>query len=203
MRTLDTKQQVLLVGHEMLLTEGLRAITTTEVARRAKISKKTLYRHFPNKEALLEAILVSFFEAQLAQWDAILEQPAPAMDRILSSLEFVSEFMPQIQHQLIDQVDGVSPQLWTTIDALRTRRLAKLKALMEEVQADGLLRVDVDPQHWILLLIGAIHSAITPQQLLRTGIPLTKLIATVKLIYFDGLLTEKGRRHIAAKEHAS
>ena len=194
---------MLLAGREILVTEGLRAITTNEVARRAKISKKTLYQFFPSKDALLEAILVSFLDAQLARWDAILERTAPAMDRILGSLEFVSEFMPQIQNQFIDQAEHMSPQLWSTIDEIRTKRLRKLKTLMAEAQGQGYLRRDIDAEHWILLLTGAIRSVITPKQLLQRGIPLSKMIQSVKSIYYDGLLTDKGHRYIAEKEQAS
>lgn len=97
-----TQDQVLAAGREILLSEGLRAITTNEIARRARVSKKTLYRLFPNKDALVEAIVVSFMEENLGRWDVILERAGSAMDRILASLEFVSQFIPQIQGQMID-----------------------------------------------------------------------------------------------------
>ncbi len=200
---MDAKQTVLRVGRDILVTQGFKAITTNEIARRASISKNTLYRFFPSKDTLLEAILVSFLDAQLARWDAILEQPTPAMDRILASLEFVSEFMPQIQSQVIDQVDNMSPRLWNTIDDIRTRRLRKLKALMAEAQSQGYLRGDVDPEHWILLLTGTVRSVITPKVLLQSGLSLSKLIRTIKSVYYDGLLTDKGRQVIANKEHTS
>jgi len=198
-----TQDRVLAAGQEILFSEGLRSITTNEIARRARVSKKTLYRLFPNKDALVEAIVVSFMKANLSRWDAILEQETSAMDRILASLEFVSQFMPQIQSQLIDQVETVAPHLWSTIDAIRLKRLQKLKALMEEAQAEGFLRAEVDPDHWLLLLTGTILSVVTPRVLLRTGISLMKLLASVKSIYYDGLLTEKGRQYVATKEEFS
>lgn len=167
------------------------------------MSKKTLYRLFPNKDALVEAIIVSFMEENLSRWDVLLDQPSSAMDRILASLEFVSQFMPQIQSQLIDQVETIAPQLWKTIDAIRVQRLQKLKALMEEAQAEGFLRADVDPDHWILLLTGTVRSVVTPKVLLQTGIPLITLLQSVKSIYYDGLLTEKGRQYVETKEASS
>ncbi len=187
----------------MLLTEGLRAITTNELARRARVSKKTLYALFPNKDALLEAIVISFLEENLSRLDEILALDASAIDRILASLEFVSQFMPQIQNQLINQVETVAPQLWAKIDAIRLQRLRKLKILLEEAQREGYLRADVDPDHWILLLTGTIRSVLTPKVLLQRGIPLIELVRSVKSIYYDGLLTEKGRAYVAAKEASS
>jgi len=199
----ETQDRVLAAGREILLSQGLRSITTNEIARRARVSKKTLYRLFPSKDALVEAIVVSFLEENLARWDAILERAGSAIDRILASLEFVGQFMPQIQSQLINQVETVAPQLWSRIDAIRLQRLRKLKTLMEEAQAEGFLRADIDPDHWILLLTGTIRSVLTPKALLRTGIPLMGLLQSIKSIYYDGLLTEKGRQYVAKKEASS
>ena len=197
---MSAREQILSAGQEILLSEGLRAITTNEIARRARISKKTLYREFSTKDELLEAIVVSFLETNLARWDRIFDRPDSAIDRILASLEFIGRFMPQIQSQMINQVEAVAPHLWATIDAIRLVRLRKLKLLLEEAQNEGFLRADVNPDHWILLLSGTIQAVVTPKTLLDQGISLMDLIQSVKTLYYDGLLTEEGRAYIAAKE---
>jgi len=197
---MSAREQILAVGREILLSEGLRAITTNEIARRARISKKTLYSEFSAKDELLEAIVASFLETNLARWDEVFERPDSAIDRILASLEFISRFMPQIQSQMINQVETVAPRLWATIDAIRLVRLRKLKLLLVEAQNEGFLRADIDPDHWILLLSGTIQAVVTPKTLLEKGISLMDLIESLKTIYYDGLLTEKGRAYIAAKE---
>ena len=200
---MPTQDQILAVGREILLTDGLRAITTNEVARRAHVSKKTLYNLFPNKDALLETIVVSFMEENLSRRDAILERPGSAIDRILASLEFMSQFMPQIQNQIVNQVETVAPQLWAKIDTIRLQRLQRFKTLMEEAQDDGFFRPEIDPDHWILLLTGTIRAVLNPKTFMQTGIPLVDLGRSVQSIYYDGLLTEKGRAYVAAKETSS
>lgn len=47
---------------QVLLAEGLTRLTTTRVAERAGVSVGTLYQYFPNKEALLFALLSRHFE---------------------------------------------------------------------------------------------------------------------------------------------
>lgn len=192
--------EILSVGQQILLSEGLRAITTGEVARRARVSKKTLYSLFPSKDALVEAVVVSFIQANLARWDEVLEGEKTAMDRIIASLDLVTHFLPQIQTTVIEQVGRIAPSLWEKIDAMRLERVARLRDLMEQAQRDGFLRDDIDPAHWFLLLTATIRSALTPAVLLETRIPLPTLVHALETIYGDGLLTEKGRRYVAAKK---
>jgi len=197
---MGTREHILAVGRQLLVEDGLRAITTNAVAQQARISKKTLYRHFSSKDALIEEIVVSLVEENLDRWDRILESDNSAIDRILASLQFAGQFLPHIQTQLINQVESVAPNLWPTIDAIRMKRLVKLKNLVQEAQQDGFLREDIDPDHWILLFSGAIQSVVTPQVLLSTGIPLNDLLDSIRIIYYDGLLTDEGRSYVATRE---
>jgi len=195
-----TEERILDVGRDILLSEGLQAITTNELARRARVSKKTLYSFFPSKDALVEAIVVSFMKRHFARWDRILEQDTSSMDRILASLEFIGHIMPQIQNRLVGQLETAAPSLWARIDGIRVERIEKMRKLLIQAQEDGFLRADVNPDHWLLLLTGTVQSVLTPKVLLQTGIPLVELVESVKSIYFEGLLTDKGHQHIAAKE---
>ena len=80
------------------------------------------------------------------------------------------------------------------------QRLQKLKTLVEDGQQEGFVRPDIDPDQWLLLLTGTVQSVITPKVLLRTGTPLIELLDSIQILYFEGILTEKGRRTIADKE---
>ena len=195
----EMRARILACGHRLLAEKGLRAITTNAIAERARISKKTLYLCFATKDDLVGAILVAFIEGNLTRWDAILdEENSPAMDRIGQSLDYVAQFLPQIQAQVLSQTEpgSVPPELWAKIDAIRLVRLSRFRGLMEEAQAEGYLRADVDPDYWILLLLGVVQTVLVPSVLLERGIPLPDIVRTVRTIYYDGLLTEKGRRYV-------
>ena len=56
--------QLLVVAREVVTEEGVEA-SLRDVARRAGVGLATLYRHFPTREALLEALLRAGFD-QLA-----------------------------------------------------------------------------------------------------------------------------------------
>lgn len=62
---------------QFLLAEGLGRLTTTRVAERAGVSVGTLYQYFPNKQALLFAILLRHFEEMAETIERIGTDSAP------------------------------------------------------------------------------------------------------------------------------
>ncbi len=193
------RERVLAAGIELLVTEGLRAATTERIARRAHVSKKTLYRLFHTKEHLVETLVEAFIETHLQRWDVILDSDAPAIDRILESLEWISQVLPTVNAALMQQAGQIGPTAWALIDAARMRRLTRMQDLMRQAQADGWFRSDIAPEHWALLFTGTIRAVLTPKVLLETGYRLADLARTVKAIYYEGLLTAQGRNYIEKK----
>lgn len=63
---------------QVLLADDLSKLTTTRVAERAGVSVGTLYQYFPNKEALLYAILLKHFEEMARAYEEIADHQSPA-----------------------------------------------------------------------------------------------------------------------------
>ena len=153
--TRETRDRIIEVGRSLLLEDGPRSITTNAVAMRARISKKTLYAVFESKDDLVEAVVISFIEQNLAGLDAILDRPDPAIVRIRNALSYLSEFMPQVQYHVVAKVERFDPRLWAKIDSLRTIRLKRLAALIPLAPPDGHVRADLVPALWLLLSLAA------------------------------------------------
>jgi AcrR family transcriptional regulator len=60
-----------------VFSEQGRDAQMDDVARRAGVGVGTVYRHFPTKEALIEALMVSAFETIAAAAEAALEVEDP------------------------------------------------------------------------------------------------------------------------------
>ena len=61
-RSSETVQQILKAASELLATESLEQITTSRVAQAANVSVGGLYRFFPDKQSIIDAIAVKHVE---------------------------------------------------------------------------------------------------------------------------------------------
>jgi AcrR family transcriptional regulator len=70
------RQRLLAAAKELFATRGLD-VTLDEIARHAGVGTGTAYRRYPNKEALIDALMVDRIEEMAALVEECLEDPDP------------------------------------------------------------------------------------------------------------------------------
>jgi AcrR family transcriptional regulator len=60
-----TRRQILQAAEELIVSDGFRAATTRAIAERARCAEGSIYRHFPDKHALIAEVVRSRFPAFL------------------------------------------------------------------------------------------------------------------------------------------
>lgn len=194
---MEAKERILTAGRDLLLELGYKGVTTDAVAKRARVSKKTLYAAFPSKDALMEAVLLSLLEENMKRGDEIITGPGPALKKVMGLLAFIAEFLPQLQRQVFTQVEEFDPGLWARIEAVRNEWLKRLKDLILEAQNDGFVRKDLNPDLWLTLLLGTVRAVVNPKTLISTGVSSRELVRTIGIVFYEGILTGKGREAIS------
>jgi AcrR family transcriptional regulator len=133
--------QLLTAAREVVGEHGADA-SLRDVARRAGVGLGTLYRHFPTREALLEALLHAGF-AELTARAAELEASAPPWDGLVTWLrECVAWTVAYrgVTELMVAAIEDPESALHTSCVALR----AGGTGLLTRAQADGAARADLD-----------------------------------------------------------
>lgn len=68
MKKPDTATKILRAAHRLFDREGADAVTMRRVAERVGITPMAIYRHFPNREALLKRLSDDSFNSTARQW---------------------------------------------------------------------------------------------------------------------------------------
>ena len=75
---------ILQAAEELFAEKGYDAATMTEIAARSKTAIGSLYRFFPNKEVLADALLTDYVERVMESLDAIADEAAGMTPRQLA-----------------------------------------------------------------------------------------------------------------------
>ena len=123
-----------------------------DVARRAGVGVGTLYRHFPTKEALVEALIADRMAQIAAELRLAAEEEPDAWSALARVLRFGVEL--QAGDRALAQVLGSQPpERWEAAkDAAGLDPLTA--ALLERAQAEGTLRPDVRVDDIPILMCG-------------------------------------------------
>ncbi len=73
----EKKENILKAALELFAQEGFKSTSTSKVARRAGVSEGLIFRHFENKEGLLEAIIHEGEERAKMLFADIVLEPEP------------------------------------------------------------------------------------------------------------------------------
>ncbi|MEV6367116.1 helix-turn-helix domain-containing protein [Micromonospora musae] len=128
-----------------------------EIARRAGVGIGTLYRHFPTREAMLEALLDADFEALRLRADSLLATPSPdeALLTWLREMAAGSATYRGLPESIMDALADEESRLHITCAQMRSAG----GRLLERAQRAGSVRADVTITEVISLVLGLAWAA--------------------------------------------
>jgi len=151
--------------HDAILTttwtlvseRGLRAVTMSQIADQTGIARATLYRYFPDVEAILSAWHHRHVTSHLDQLTQLRAQPGDAGQR----LEAVLEAYALITHRREHHGDEIGLLLHRGEDVAHAQRqlIDLIRDLLTEVAQTGNLRDDVAPDELASYCLHALAAA--------------------------------------------
>ncbi|MGR5094086.1 TetR/AcrR family transcriptional regulator [Vibrio maritimus] len=73
-KTNETRQHILDVGYELILSKGFTAVGLSELLKTSEVPKGSFYHYFKSKEHFGEVLIASYFEGYLARLDTLLNE---------------------------------------------------------------------------------------------------------------------------------
>jgi AcrR family transcriptional regulator len=138
---------VLRAAYACVMDIGLRRTTLADVARRAGVSRMTVYRAYPDLTAIVSALLTAELVALMDRVRAGVEALPTARDRLVSTGVAVVEQL--VEHPLFRRVLDVDPELLLplVVDRFGASQRAAVELVAAQVAEgvrDGSVR-DTDP----------------------------------------------------------
>lgn len=153
------RDEILRAADELFAEEGL-AVPVDEIARRAGVGAGTLYRHFPTKEALFEAVLISHMEA-IAECGRELAGHEDAGQALFEFLNCLAQESAS-KKNLIDALAGAGIDVKERASDSKHAVEEAFAALLTRAQEGGYIRKDVTIADLFALVMGTCAMANQP-----------------------------------------
>lgn len=153
------RDHLLRVAADAFATEGL-SVPLDEIARRAGLGPGTLYRHFPTKEALFEAVVHERLRSLLDEARTRATSPDPAQ----ALFGFIGRLVAEAgsKQDLVDALTSAGVDIAETVRATGASLRDAIGQLLTRAQQAGAIRADVTLPDLMGLIAGTMTGSRAP-----------------------------------------
>lgn len=147
------RARVLAAAQEAFAAEGV-VVPLDEIARRAGVGAGTVYRHFPTKEALFEAVVADRLEALAEDGRKALAEP----DAGKAFYDFLAHVMTDADQKrdLADALTRAGVELQASTREAAAALSRQLALLLSRAQDAAAVRSDIDVVDLHAIVLGAL-----------------------------------------------
>jgi AcrR family transcriptional regulator len=141
-----------------------------ELANRAGVSKRTVYRYFPSKEAVIEATMYAFMAEVAKEADRLLQhetEPTCILSALLQYLFIHGQFV--INPQSFNDLKQHYPHLWQKIDQFR---MTRIRSILTHINSSSNRSLDkeIDPRIVTAVILASVQAVLNPDFVLANNL---------------------------------
>jgi AcrR family transcriptional regulator len=152
---LRNRELILTVARDVFAKRGA-SVTLDDIVKLTGLGVGTLYRHFPTRDALIEAVYLAEVE-RLAEAQRTLSATEPAVEALRRWMMLFVDFIATkaaMKETLSGLIGGPDSLYACSTELIKTA----IDALTDRAVASGEIRLDIDPLDLLRALSGVAHA---------------------------------------------
>lgn len=140
------KERILTAAEQLFWKFGVRSVTMEDIAKGLGISKKTIYQHFTDKEAILYQVIQEKVTADMTEMDCMAIETANPIEGLMLVLEMMRKNQHEVSPNLLIDIRRYYPQAFSLFRQHLDQHI--MKSILENIQKgvfQGLYRKDINP----------------------------------------------------------
>lgn len=183
------KERVIDVALSQFLTHGVRSVTMDEIASSVRISKRTLYEMFTDKETLLKDCIISRRDEMRIYLDEVLRNTQNVLEVVLAFYRRSVEALHHINNRFWDDVKKY-PEVYAIVVESRDKEADDELKFFKMGVDQGLFRKDID-----YVVVNTLFRDLLRIYLKTEGnykFTMLQVYESFVLTYIRGIVTPKG-----------
>lgn len=163
---LDTEirqEQILEAALDVVSRQGMKGLNVGAVARRVGLVPSALYRHFNNKDGIIDGMLGLIESRLLGNVAAVRQEtkdPLSALELLLRRhVRLIRENAGIPRVVFSEEVYGANSLRKTQVYELLQKYLGRVAELFNEAQQNGLVRTDLSSDELSVMFLGLVQPA--------------------------------------------
>lgn len=192
---MDAINLILKVSVDLFRQYGFRTITMDDIARKAGISKKTLYQHFISKSEVVGRAVTWFHESVRQQLEEQVPSATNAVDGMLRMNKLINQTFQQVNPMALLELQRYFPEAYQLFrEQFVDRDIALIRDNIQRGIREGLYRNGLDAELLARYRVECCLLLFQPDSLLH-GHPQAYTTIVIAEHFLFGLMTESGEKY--------
>lgn len=189
-------ERIIKAAEELFGQFGFSKTTSDEIARKAGVSKRTLYKYFESKQQVLDAVINGKIQKLNDELKSILVLKVDFPEKLRQITTCVALTLSGISRHFLDDLRRNVPQSWEVISGFRRDMVnVYFPMMLDEGIREGHFKAGINRGVAVLLMMNAMEIVINPgmaanlPEALAREVPLNQeeLFDKVMQIVYEGI----------------
>ncbi|MBS0025994.1 TetR/AcrR family transcriptional regulator [Chitinophaga sp. 22321] len=135
------RERILETALKMFRTYGVKGVTMFDIARDCGISKKTVYEHFVDKQALIDEGMQQLLTNHINYFTECLQTTDNAIEEMVRNMKYVTNLAKTLNPVMLYEIQKYHPDTWKSIESFKEDGvLCNIKKNLKRGMTEGLYR---------------------------------------------------------------
>ncbi len=191
----QVQQRIIEKAEELFLKFGMTKVTVDEIATELGISKKTLYKYFDSKEALLWEVMLGRRTRIQAGINKIIQNESDDfVEKLAKLMAYTGDQFAQATPQFLQNLRKAAPHVCKELEHDRNSyALEAFRALSSEGVQEGYVRGDISIEFVAIMYVSLVQSIMHSEAMTQLPMTAAQVFNAIHDVIFFGMFTDKGR----------
>jgi AcrR family transcriptional regulator len=187
------RERILQAAHRLMSSYGVRSITMDDLAADLGISKKTIYKYFDDKDAIVEEVVQMVLADNRISFEQDLKKADNAVHEMTLCLNRLVDMLESMNPSVLFDLRKYHPAAYAAIQRHQYEFLYdKMKANVMRGIREGYYRMEIKPDIIARYRVESILLPFNPEFSKATRSSLAELESEILQHYLFGLVTPSG-----------
>lgn len=194
---MDPKEQIISEADHLFCCQGVKRVTMDAIAKRLGMSKKTIYQHFSDKNALVAELMAKKMQGQVCVMDHCIIEATDAVHEVFHGVTQMQELLSKINPVLFYDLQKYHPDAWKYYLTFKNEKLFSVISnnLKRGIQ-EGNYRSEMNTDILTWMRIGQIDSVFGQMSYPWDQFNISRIFTEITEHYLYGICTAQGSRLI-------
>jgi hypothetical protein len=189
----DEKDKILKAACEVFFSRGFYKIPVDEIAASLKMSKKTIYKHFPTKKDLVREVAHTFIRIHSSSIKGIISKNYNAVEKLYHIFNYLGNTILNVNDKWFSDFHEHFPEIWEEIEEFRFKFMtANISRIIDQGKKEGYV-VNLPSIIIINIFTTSVRGIINPEFIMLNKLPVVVALESTLSVLMNGILTPKGK----------